>query len=96
MAGQSHESLYAESLGGRVLVRGLTAPEVALMEHGARRTARGDKDALRWLLVVGSLSLGLVQPRLTARGAELYAKAHAQDAARIVTRIMEITNRRNQ
>ena len=93
---QSHESLYVDSLGGRVTVRGLTAPEAALREGAARRKARGDRDALRWLLLVGSLSLGLVEPRLTRKGAEMYAKTHAPDAARLVTRIMEKTNRRNQ
>jgi len=86
------DSLYLQSLG-TVEVRGITPEEMALLWRSAQRTTRGNIKATKWLLLVGSLVLGVTSPRMNKKRAESFIKKNAKDAARLAEAIISLTTR---
>lgn len=87
---QSHKSLFVSSMGS-VVVRNLTLEELALISHSSKQISRGNKDAMKWIMLVCSLSMGIVSPPMDRAKVEILVKKHAKDAARIATEIASLT-----
>jgi len=90
MTDKSHESLYLQSLG-TVRIRGLNKQEIALLWSNTKRTTCGNIKATKWLLLVGSLVIGVTSPRMNKASAETFIKQHAKDAALVAERIISLT-----
>jgi len=92
MATESHKSLYLQSMGF-IEVRRLTMQEVAVLWRNAQRTACGNQDALKWVLLMGGLSLGISKPKMTRSDIESFIKKHAKEAAHVAEAIISLTTR---
>ncbi len=88
---KSHESLFVMGMG-QVSIRGLTVNESAALYVMARKKSLGNHKAMKWLLLVGALCIGTIKPKMTKDAAEDFIKCNAKDAARLATRIIELTH----
>ena len=90
---QSQKSLFVASLGN-VTVRGLAYNESLLLAHAAKKISRGNIKAMKWLLLIGSLTLGIVNPHKTRSEVEEWVKSNAKDAAQVAVEISGLTEKR--
>lgn len=88
---KSHESLFVKNMG-HVTLRGLTIQESAALYVTARKKSLGNQKAMKWLLLIGTLHIGIYNPQMTTVSVEEFVKRNPKDAAKLATRIIELTH----
>lgn len=88
---KSQESLFVMGIG-QVTIRGLTVNESAALYVMARKKSLGNQKAMKWILLIGTLCIGVVAPKMSKDKAEDLIKRNAKDASRLAIRIVELTH----
>jgi hypothetical protein len=83
------KTVYIPEMGQDVTIRVLAPLEMRQVKDRARREAQGDKDGMRYCMVVHSLTLGMVEPEMSQADVVSFMRQNATAAARVATEIIE-------